>query len=327
MDFSPTGKLIATMAGPNCCDRIFFVNSSANFGWPNCGTTSQPTCSSPYTPSLYQFATPTVTPTGIAYSTIPSILYFGEFNTGNLMQLTLTSTGTVANISTAATVGSGILAVERGLDGLIYFSTPDTIYRLNSPLTPCSPPPQSNLACTTLTLSASTNLGLVNRPVVFTVAMRGSWHELNGVIVSKQISVSAFGTSGQCTTGLDGSCQVTLVAPPVEGSYTVTAMFAGDSNFLPSSSSLSLIIVSTGKITVGLLLNTYKVVNVQVSILQGSTIVASQLVTLTPSNPSATLKFTLNGGTYTVRVSGYSVLTQTRTVTIPPDAAVNFIII
>ena len=234
MDFSPTGKLIATMAGPNCCDRIFFVNSSANFGWPNCGTTSQPTCSSPYTPSLYQFATPTVTPTGIAYSTIPSILYFGEFNTGNLMQLTLTSTGTVANISTAATVGSGILAVERGLDGLIYFSTPDTIYRLNSPLTPCSPPPQSNLACTTLTLSASTNLGLVNRPVVFTVAMRGSWHELNGVIVSKQISVSAFGTSGQCTTGLDGSCQVTLVAPPVEGSYTVTAMFAGDSNFHPA---------------------------------------------------------------------------------------------
>ena len=130
MDFSSTGKLIATMAGPDCCDRIFFVNAGANFGWPNCGTDTQPICSSPYTPSIYQFGSPTVTPTGIAYSTDPSVLYFGEFNTGNLMQLILTSTGTVSQVTTVATLGSGILAVERGLDGLIYVSTSDAIDRL-----------------------------------------------------------------------------------------------------------------------------------------------------------------------------------------------------
>ena len=129
MDFSPDGKLIATMAGPNCCDRIFFVSPGANLGWPNCGTTSQPSCSSPYTPSTYQWGS-TVTPTGIAYSTTSSVLYFGEFNTGNLMQLTLTPTGTVAQLDIVATLGSGILAVERGLDGQIYFSTSNTIYRL-----------------------------------------------------------------------------------------------------------------------------------------------------------------------------------------------------
>jgi glucose/arabinose dehydrogenase len=133
MDFSSTGKLIATMAGPDCCDRIFFVNGGANFGWPICGIDSQPTCSSPYTPSVYQWSTPTVTPTGIAYSTNSSVLYFGEFNTGNLMQLILTSTGTVSELNTMTTFPSGILAVERGLDGLIYFSTPDAIYRLAPP--------------------------------------------------------------------------------------------------------------------------------------------------------------------------------------------------
>jgi glucose/arabinose dehydrogenase len=133
MDFSPSGKLIATMAGPNCCDRIFFINSGANFGWPTCGTNSQPTCSSPpFVPSTYQWGA-TVTPTGIAYTANESVLYFGEFNTANLMQLILTSTGTVAQLNTIATLGSGILSVERGPDGQIYFSTPTTISRLSSP--------------------------------------------------------------------------------------------------------------------------------------------------------------------------------------------------
>ena len=133
MDFSPVGKLIATMAGPDCCDRLFFANAGANLGWPNCGTLSHTTCSSPYTPSIFQWGA-TVTPTGIAYSTNSSVLYFGEFETGNLMRLILTSTGTVAQLDIVATLGSGILAVERGLDGLIYFSTPDTIYRIPPPV-------------------------------------------------------------------------------------------------------------------------------------------------------------------------------------------------
>ncbi len=133
MDFSPSGKLIATMAGPNCCDRVFFVNAGANFGWPNCGTDAQQTCSTPpYTASIFQTG-PVVTPTGIAYSLNPGILYFGEFNTGNLMQLVLTPSGTLAQVSTIASGPGGVVAVERAPDGRIWFSTPSTIYRLTPP--------------------------------------------------------------------------------------------------------------------------------------------------------------------------------------------------
>ncbi len=132
MDFSPTGKLIATVAGPDCCDKIDFIVKGGNFGWPNCIAT----CSSPYVNAIYQWESPTVTPTGITFSSNPKILYFGEYNTGNFMQLKLTSNGTVAQVNTITTIGSafnGILAVERAPDGLIYFSTSDTIYRFTPP--------------------------------------------------------------------------------------------------------------------------------------------------------------------------------------------------
>jgi hypothetical protein len=75
---------------------------------------------------------------------------------------------------------------------------------------------------------------------------------------------------------------VTLTAPSSAGSYQVTAQFAGDSYFLPSTGSIMVDVVSTAKIKVNLQLVAYKVVNVQVDILQGSTVVATRLVTLTP---------------------------------------------
>jgi glucose/arabinose dehydrogenase len=130
MDFGPDGKLIATMAGPDCCDRIFSISSGANFGWPNCGIDSQLTCSSPYTASIYEWGKPTVTPTGIAFSSIPNVLYFGEFNTGNLMRLTLSASGTAEVIDTVATMDS-VIAVENGPDGMIYSSTTSAIYRIS----------------------------------------------------------------------------------------------------------------------------------------------------------------------------------------------------
>ncbi len=127
LDFNSTGGLIATMAGPDCCDRIFFVNSGANLGWPNCGTRSHVACSPPYTPSLYQWGS-TVTPTGIAYSSSDRVLYFGEFNTGNFMQLALTTGGTFSQLNTVASgFSGGVIAVERGPDGRIWFSTPSDI--------------------------------------------------------------------------------------------------------------------------------------------------------------------------------------------------------
>ena len=143
MDFNSSGKLIATMAGPGCCDRIFFVSNSSNFGWPNCGVDSQPSCSA-YTRLLFETG-PTVTPTGITwYSSNPGILYFGEFNTGNLMQLTIPPSGPGV-VSVVFSAGSGILAVEKALNGSIYFSTDaGNIYRFAPPsltlsLTPNAP--------------------------------------------------------------------------------------------------------------------------------------------------------------------------------------------
>lgn len=133
MDFSPAGKLIATVAGPNCCDKLDFITKGGNYGWPTCVAT----CSPPYLNAIYQWDSQTVTPTGIAYSSDPDILYFGEYNTGNLMQLTLNSTGTKAKVTLVTAVGSsfnGILAVERAPDGRIYFSTTDSIYRFTPPI-------------------------------------------------------------------------------------------------------------------------------------------------------------------------------------------------
>jgi glucose/arabinose dehydrogenase len=137
LDFSPTGKLIATMAGPDCCDKIMFIYRGANYGWPSCVAT----CSSPYVNAIYQWGSPTVTPTGIAYSLHSNVLYFGEYNTGNLMQLTVTANGTSAQVNTLTTESSGILAVERGPDGRIYFSTSDTIYRFTPPASFSPPSP------------------------------------------------------------------------------------------------------------------------------------------------------------------------------------------
>lgn len=170
MDFSPSGKLIATMAGPDCCDRIFFVSNSSNFGWPNCGVDSKPACLAPYTPSIYQTG-PTVTPTGIAYSSNPNILYFGEDNTGSLMQLVLTPSGTLAQLHTIASGFGAILAVERGPDGKIWFSTPNTIYRFTpSPVTltvsPASPANGTLLDSTLATFQVRAVSSGVNVPEV-----------------------------------------------------------------------------------------------------------------------------------------------------------------
>jgi glucose/arabinose dehydrogenase len=57
MDFSPTGKLVATIAGPNCCDTILIVLLGANYGWPICGTDQNPNhCQSPpYTNAIFQW--------------------------------------------------------------------------------------------------------------------------------------------------------------------------------------------------------------------------------------------------------------------------------
>ena len=66
-------------------------------------------------------------------------------------------------------------------------------------------------------------------------------------------------------------------------------------------------------LTVSLHLTTYKIVNVQVQILQGSTVVAARTVTLSYAAPNAVLTFTgLPLGDLTVKINGYSIRTQTQ---------------
>jgi hypothetical protein len=66
-------------------------------------------------------------------------------------------------------------------------------------------------------------------------------------------------------------------------------------------------------LTVNLHLRTYKIVNVQVQVLQGSTVVAARTVTLSYAAPNAVLTFTgLPLGDLTVKINGYSIRTQTQ---------------
>jgi glucose/arabinose dehydrogenase len=126
---SSNGRLIATEAGPSSDDEINIIVKGGNYGWP--------TCTGPCSPHNPAFIdpivdfNPVVTPTGIA-TVEPNIYYFGEWNTGNLVRLNLTSTGSVVSVTQVYTQSGGIIAVELGPNGKLYYSSPDAIYSLNT---------------------------------------------------------------------------------------------------------------------------------------------------------------------------------------------------
>ncbi len=126
---SSNGRLIATEAGPSSDDEINIIVKGGNYGWP--------TCTGPCSPHNPAFIdpivdfNPVVTPTGIA-TVEPNIYYFGEWNTGNLVRLNLTSTGSVVSMTQVYTQSGGIIAVELGPNGKLYYSSPDGIYSLNT---------------------------------------------------------------------------------------------------------------------------------------------------------------------------------------------------
>lgn len=125
-DFDPyNGRLIATMAGPNSDDKIMIIVKGGNYGWPTClGMCNDPRFINP----IVDF-NPVVTPTGIA-TVLPNQYYFGEYNSGNLVNLTLTPSGQVVSMNTVLTASSGIMAVEKGPDNRVYYSTQDAIYAI-----------------------------------------------------------------------------------------------------------------------------------------------------------------------------------------------------
>jgi len=126
---SSNGRLIATEAGPSSDDEINIIVKGGNYGWP--------TCTGPCSPHNPAFIdpivdfNPVVTPTGIA-TVEPNIYYFGEWNTGNLVRLNLTSKGSVVSMTQVYTQSGGIIAVELGPNGKLYYSSPNGIYSLNT---------------------------------------------------------------------------------------------------------------------------------------------------------------------------------------------------
>ena len=128
---SSNNRLIATMAGPSSDDKILVIVKGGNYGWPTClAICNDPRFIDPIV-DFYQI----VTPTGIA-AVAPNSYIFGEWNTGNLVQLQLNATGSVLSMTQLYTAPSGIIAVELGPNNKLYFTTPDTIYAYNLPARP-----------------------------------------------------------------------------------------------------------------------------------------------------------------------------------------------
>jgi glucose/arabinose dehydrogenase len=133
---SSNNRLIATMAGPSSDDKILIIVKGGNYGWPTClGMCNDPRFIDP----IVDF-NPVVTPTGIA-AVAPNSYIFGEYNTGNLVQLHLNTTGSVLSMTQLYTAPAGIIAVELGPGYKLYFTTPDTIYTYNLPAGPTTTPP------------------------------------------------------------------------------------------------------------------------------------------------------------------------------------------
>jgi len=126
---SSNGRFIATEAGPGSDDEINIIVKGGNYGWP--------TCTGPCNPHNPAFIDPIVdfksivTPTGIA-TVEPNVYYFGEWNSGDLVRLNLTSTGSVVSMTEVYTQSGGIISVELGPNGKLYYSSPNGIYSLNT---------------------------------------------------------------------------------------------------------------------------------------------------------------------------------------------------
>ena len=128
---SSNNRLVATMAGPSSDDKILIIVKGGNYGWPTClGICNDPRFIDP----IVDF-NPIVTPTGIAAVALNSYI-FGEYDTGNLVQLQLNATGSVLSMTQLYNAPGGIIAVELGPNNKLYFTTPDGIYTYDLPAKP-----------------------------------------------------------------------------------------------------------------------------------------------------------------------------------------------
>lgn len=151
-------RLIATEAGPSSDDEINIIVKGGNYGWPTClGVCHNPSFIDP----IVNF-NPVVTPTGIA-TVAPNVYYFGEWNTGNtgnLERLELSMNGSVVSMSQVYMQSGGIIGVEKGPNGKLYFTSPNGIYTydIQSPVSPM-PNSLSIILAITVSIIATAVLG------------------------------------------------------------------------------------------------------------------------------------------------------------------------
>jgi glucose/arabinose dehydrogenase len=136
-------RLWETENGPSCNDELNLIRRGANYGWgPNetCngsspGNTNQ---DGPNPVMPKRWYTPTIAPTGIAFCQACGLgspnsgkLFFGAYNTGAVRAVTLNARRTgVTGQRIAYTHPSGVLSMEVGPNGVLYFSDSAAIYKL-----------------------------------------------------------------------------------------------------------------------------------------------------------------------------------------------------
>jgi len=142
--FDPkTSLLWETENGPACNDEINIERSGENHGW---GPTETCTGTSPQNTNRdgparrilpLRWYTPTIAPTGSAFCTQCGLpggdgkMYFGAYNTYALRRVTLTSDRqAISSVDVEYTHSEGILSLENGPDGALYFSDSHAIYKL-----------------------------------------------------------------------------------------------------------------------------------------------------------------------------------------------------
>jgi glucose/arabinose dehydrogenase len=144
--FDPrTDRLWETENGPQCNDELNHIVAGGNYGW---GPTW--TCDSPPDPPdntnrdgadpirPKRWYSPPIAPTGVAFCERCRLgpgsngrLFFGAWNTGEIRRVTLTPNRLgVASQKIVFTHDSGILSIEVGPGGRLYFSDPTAIYKL-----------------------------------------------------------------------------------------------------------------------------------------------------------------------------------------------------
>lgn len=163
MAFSPGGMLYVTDNGPDRNDEVNIIAEGGNYGWPTfTGFSSAPGFHDP----ILNY-TPTVAPTGIGFysgrslrSDLYGIPFFGTWNTREIRQVILDGCSLQYRDPVSYRATAGVLDIEMGVDGHLYFTTQDSIYRVVGP--PLHPPGmtgQVTIVATSLLAPAALLLG------------------------------------------------------------------------------------------------------------------------------------------------------------------------